>query len=193
MESAKNGATRQVGAKRSFDSFTTSGDEGIKDECDEGKSCVGKAPPKKRDEGRRTCCGDKEKDPRPSEDFSVVAGVYGNYAEEDPGDYDDDETKLDYPSGLEDLLCVECSETPCVMIKYRKHLSEYALNSFGVLGVYDLEGRSKARKGLYRHMASIQWGYLGRNIRKEHPTCVLAGIRSLYPSPNGKHMGHLNE
>ena len=54
----------------------------------------------------------------------------------------------------------------------------------------DMRRNNVRRKRAYRVFTVLQYGYLGRGIRKKLPGCVKFGIRSHYPSEDGKYMDH---
>jgi hypothetical protein len=56
----------------------------------------------------------------------------------------------------------------------------------------DTESNGRRRTMIYHQMAFKMNGDtpLGRGNRVQLPKCVLAGVRSLFPSADGEYMGH---
>jgi hypothetical protein len=85
--------------------------------------------------------------------------------------------------------CIHCDKCPCVWLKNREAMLTWDI------ATYDEEVEMKIRrKGIYRQMALIiNDGPMGRGVRMQLPSCVVDGVRSLFPDPNAKYMGHKDE
>jgi hypothetical protein len=85
-------------------------------------------------------------------------------------------------------FCNECECTPCVwnfnekvvMIEYDKATHD------------ENTAQSTRRHAVYRQLTLyINGGPSGRGNRLKLPTCVLTGIRNLFPDPDAENTGHL--
>lgn len=83
------------------------------------------------------------------------------------------------------VICEYCKENPCVMEVHYDHLME--------VGEFEesLQRKNKeVRFKLYREATRLLHGYLGRQVRKELPGCVVRDIHDAYPEPNsGEYVG----
>ena len=79
----------------------------------------------------------------------------------------------------EQQCCDVCNETPCVLVEHQEQfeslLEFYRSNQ-------ELANRQRRFK-MYQEMTRlIHGGYLGKNNRKELPTCITEAIRNAFPN-----------
>ena len=93
------------------------------------------------------------------------------------------------PEEPEAQCCDVCNETPCILIEHQEQfeslLDFYRLN-------HELANRQRRFK-MYQEMTRlIHGGYLGKNNRKELPTCVSDAIRNAFPNedPQEAYVGY---
>ena len=85
-------------------------------------------------------------------------------------------------------MCSKCKGTPCV---WEENKHEMMLLS--ELRDERESAPNQLRHVMYRQMALvINKGPSGRGNRLKLPECVTAGIREMFPDPNGKYTGHRN-
>ena len=82
-------------------------------------------------------------------------------------------------------FCSLYGKEPCLGEVHGPALREQARH----LDIKEL-GDSECRKRLYRFYTRIVHGYLGRGNRIPTPHCVRALVRSIFPSPDGTHVGY---
>jgi hypothetical protein len=85
-------------------------------------------------------------------------------------------------------FCNDCECTPCVWAFNEKAMIEYDKATHD-----EDKAQSTRRHAMYRQLALyINGGPTGRGNRLKLPTCVLTGVRNLFPDPDAKYTGHLD-
>ena len=83
--------------------------------------------------------------------------------------------------------CPSCTTTPCLWKANEEAIR--ALKNRISLDYPDYEN-NEVRKMLYRQATFVVYGFLGKNQRRQLPSCIVEGIRSLCPSPT--YMGFMS-
>jgi hypothetical protein len=111
--------------------------------------------------------------------------LFEDEMEPDLADMPEPETEPDEP-----FACTECGEDVCEWMQ----MQPFICMQMGVLEPPhcddDKAERSRARKFLYRALTMHLYGPLGKGNRVQLATCILAGVRGLYPDPHEEYMGH---
>lgn len=81
-------------------------------------------------------------------------------------------------------ICTYCKADPCLSEVHGDMLRSLV----GTINESWTDNRQ--RKVLYREFIRAHHGYLGRDIRKKAPDCVVELIHTLIPNPDGIYMGH---
>jgi hypothetical protein len=84
-----------------------------------------------------------------------------------------------------------CEQEPCVWLAKHEIILTWDSLAHGDLDVDNILTINIRRKRLYHQMANIiNGGRMGGGVRIEHPRCVVDGIHTISPDPDGNHMGH---
>ena len=88
--------------------------------------------------------------------------------------------------------CDACGCEPCVWAVNRADMvrADELVNEHLVGDIARVDARR--RRYIYRQMSLIiNEGPLGRNVRAQLPSCVVSGVRSVLPDPDGNYMGFM--
>jgi hypothetical protein len=87
-------------------------------------------------------------------------------------------------------FCAHCEEDPCVFIQSEQAISDNDTIYFDEAELLENPKAvmSARRKRAFQFTAHLLWE--GINYRRQHYTCVEAGVRALFPPPDGKIMGY---
>jgi hypothetical protein len=80
----------------------------------------------------------------------------------------------------------DCGDTPCVWLSERDAIIEVDREAHAGT---DTPNRTRRRRA-FQHMYRVRKGIGRTGVRERHPQCVEDGIRALFPSENGTHMGY---
>ena len=86
------------------------------------------------------------------------------------------------------VSCRHCQRDRCLWYTYEDEIVE-GIDDW-LHGMGEETTNNLIRKHCYRLFIEAHHGYLGQGNRKKIPCCILRGIRTLYPDPNGSYMGH---
>ena len=129
----------------------------------------------------------KEKKEEKEEEEELIQS-YINESEEEATIH---HSEKDMETMEKDMFCADCGANPCIWEQYECAILEYA-DSY--LPTYQpwlpRERLSYSRKCLYRKAAREIFGILRYAERKKFARCVVRGVRSIYPDPEGRYMGH---
>jgi hypothetical protein len=106
--------------------------------------------------------------------------------EEMEGMLDNSQFTFTDDTNCDDVLCEQCENLPCVWAD-----NQQAMVAFDQAENDEDAEPNKRRHGLYRQMALIiNGGPSGSGNRLKLPTCVLTGVRELFPDPEAVYTGH---
>ena len=69
-----------------------------------------------------------------------------------------------------------CAKSPCVFLEWQEELERH------VDIMYPEVSNKAKRYHMYRHMLRKLHGHMGKGKRKRLPSCILQGLRDLFPS-----------
>jgi hypothetical protein len=90
-------------------------------------------------------------------------------------------------------LCVVCGCDPCQFIQFETNILEQDRIHNEDIGMNASERNSRRRKRAYKLVSRLREGMLGRGVRRPLPSCILDGVRSLFPPVDGVVMGFMEE
>jgi hypothetical protein len=86
-------------------------------------------------------------------------------------------------------VCPHCDCEPCLWEEFREDIIGEQGEMFATIDQESLSP-NQIRKQAYRAFVLLWKGHQGKGMRVRIPHCVLAGIRNVWPDPNGCYMGH---
>ncbi len=86
-------------------------------------------------------------------------------------------------------VCLQCVSCPCEWTTYGDDIEDVSKEMYPEEAV--LVNNNKKRKSMYRLYTYVKYGHLGKKIRIPIPICILENIREMFPSSDGKYMGHM--
>jgi hypothetical protein len=179
--------------KRASRSRDEAGDDDHDDNEEEDKKLPGKLDDNNderkipaNEDGFKEEQSEDEESRNDSNEVIVIDGE-GN----DDSSNDDEEEEEEVPS-----VCVHCGATPCVWLKFRPDVVEYACNNQLFNGMTEAEMdkvteiQRDRKKKCFKYFTRLRYGVLGRNNRMDNKDCVKNGIRGMFPVPNDDFIGY---
>ena len=81
------------------------------------------------------------------------------------------------------VVCSACGEHPCLFLQHKESLVAYDEAEHLLGDGEDVPANNIRRKKLYRQLTlMLNGGPLGASVRRELPTCCVAGIHQMLPS-----------
>jgi hypothetical protein len=90
------------------------------------------------------------------------------------------------------LVCLKLARIVTVILASGKSSAEIKGNAEVLAAIDQSQPRNEIRKQAYRAFVLSWKGHQGKGQRVRIPPCVLAGIRNVWPDPNGSYMGHFD-